>query len=314
MKLSDIQKLAKNIRLTEEELMKGSQTELIQKLGMEPGSFYQELEMDSRFVDTHQDTSWSSPTVNLHSHAFFEILFCRNTCGAEYLVGSERYRLQKGDIILVAPGVSHCPLLPEHMTEPYKRDVIWISTEFMDYLFQVFPTMQNYHPMYSTLLRTGGTNWESLGELFRNGVWEAKHKAPGWEMAVIGNTIHLLSLIFRAFMDDSTAPMKAEKPELLDRVLAYVETHLAEKITLPDIAARFWVSQSTISQLFRKKMGMSFYRYVTLRRLTEAQLLIPSGIPMDQVSIAVGFQDYSTFYRAFKAEYGISPAQYRKNH
>ena len=92
MKLSDIQKLAKNIRLTEEELMRGSQMELIQKLGMEPGSFYQELEMDSRFVDTHQDTSWSSPTVNLHSHSFFEILFCRNTCGAEYLVGCERYR------------------------------------------------------------------------------------------------------------------------------------------------------------------------------------------------------------------------------
>ena len=292
--------------------MKGSQTELIQKLGMEPGSFYQELEMDSRFVDTHQDTSWSSPTVNLHSHAFFEILFCRNTCGAEYLVGSERYRVQKGDIILVAPGVSHCPLLPEHMTEPYKRDVIWISTEFMDYLFQVFPTMQNYHPMYSTLLRTGGTNWESLGELFRNGVWEAKHKAPGWEMAVIGNTIHLLSLIFRAFMDNSTAPMKAEKPELLDRVLAYVETHLAEKITLGEIARQFYVSESTVSQTFRQKMGISFHRCVTQQRLIVAKSLISEGVSLEIVGQQVGFSDYSTFYRAFKQEYGINPRQYRK--
>ena len=93
-----------------------------------------------------------------------------------------------------------------------------------------------------------------------------------------------------------------------------MEAHLSEKITLPDVAARFWVSQSTISQLFRKKMGVSFYRYVTIRRLSEAQLLIQSGLPMDQVSISVGFQDYSTFYRAFKAEYGISPAQYRKTH
>ena len=312
MKLSDIQKLAKNIRLTEEELMRGSQMELIQKLGMEPGSFYQELEMDSRFVDTHQDTSWSNASVNLHSHSFFEILFCRNTCGAEYLVGSERYRLQKGDIVLVAPGVSHCPLLPEHMAEPYKRDVIWLSTEFMDFLIQTFPVLQNYHPLYSTLLRTADTNWESLGELFQNGVWEAKHKMPGWEVAVIGNTIHLLSLIFRAFMDKTTAHMKAEKPELLDRVLAFVETHLAEKITLGEIARHFYVSESTISQTFRQKMGVSFHRCVTQQRLIVAKTLISEGAPLEMVGQQVGFSDYSTFYRAFKQEYGINPRQYRK--
>ena len=312
MKLSDIQKLAKTIQLTEAELRKESHTELLQKLGMEPGTFYQELEMESRFVDTHQDTSWSNASVNLHSHSFFEILFCRNTCGAEYLVGSERYRLQKGDIVLVAPGVSHCPLLPEHMAEPYKRDVIWLSTEFMDFLIQTFPVLQNYHPLYSTLLRTAGTNWESLGELFQKGVWEAKHKMPGWEVAVIGNTIHLLSLIFRAFMDKTTAPMKAEKPELLDRVLAYVETHLAEKITLGEIARHFYVSESTISQTFRQKMGVSFHRCVTQQRLIVAKTLISEGAPLEMVGQQVGFSDYSTFYRAFKQEYGINPRQYRK--
>ena len=59
-------------------------------------------------------------------------------------------------------------------------------------------------------------------------------------------------------------------------------------------------------------MGISFYRYVTQRRLLESKLLIKSGMPMEQVSISVGFQDYSSFYRAFKAEFGQSPAQFRK--
>ena len=90
--------------------------------------------MESRFVDTHQDVSFTNTSVQLHSHSFFELICCRNSCGAEYLVGAERYRLQKGDIILIPPGVSHRPLLPDEMTEPYKRYVLWISQEFLNHL------------------------------------------------------------------------------------------------------------------------------------------------------------------------------------
>jgi AraC-like DNA-binding protein len=59
-------------------------------------------------------------------------------------------------------------------------------------------------------------------------------------------------------------------------------------------------------------MGISFYRCVTQRRLVESKKLIELGNTMEEISLAVGFQEYSAFYRAFKAEYGISPMQYRK--
>ena len=312
MKLSEIQKLMQRMAFPADTPRPKNQQEILQKLGLEPGSFYQELEMESRYVDTHRDVSWSNATVSLHSHSFYEILFCRNTCGAEYLVGTERYRLQKGDIILIAPGISHRPLLPEDMPEPYKRDVIWFSTEFMEALRQSFPYIQERRPAYSTLLRTGGTGWETLGDLFHNGVWESENKRPGWEVAVIGNTIQLVGLLYRAFVDHTTAPLKAEKPELLDQVLAYVEDHLSEKITLEEVARHFFVSQSTISQTFRQKLGVSFYRCVTQRRLITAKALIEQGVPLETVSQQVGFTDYSSFYRAFRQEYGISPRQYRK--
>ena len=312
MKLSEIRQLMQNLPYPVSAADQSQRHSLLRQLGIDPGALYQELEMESRFVDTHQDTSYSNANVQLHSHAFYELLYCCNTCGAEYLVGTERYRLQKGDIILIAPGISHRPMLPEHMAEPYKRYVLWISTEFMALLFQTFPFMQENRPPYSSLLRTGGTNWESLGGLFYNGVWESKQRHPGWEAALTGNTIHLLSLLYRAFMDHSTTPMKAEKPELLDRVLAYVEAHLSEKITLEEVAHHFFVSQSTISQTFRQKLGVSFYRCVTQRRLIAAKALIEKGTPLESVSHQVGFADYSSFYRAFRQEYGISPRQYRK--
>ena len=281
----------------------------LRAIGFELGRFYQELEMTSRYVDTHQDVSISNAQVSLHSHIFYEILCCQNTCDVEYLVGAERYRLKKGDVVIIPPGVSHRPLLPEHMTEPYRRDVMWLSQEFAASMPHLLPEGMASQPQ---LLRTAGTQWEFLADMFRNGVRESEQRRVGWEEAVLGNSIQVLVYIRRAMNDRTASPLRVEQPELLDRVLAYVEEHLAQKITLADVAKHFWVSQSTITQTFRNKMGVSFYRCVTQRRLIAAKALILQGLPLEQVNEKVGFTDYSTFYRAFKQEFGISPRQYRK--
>lgn len=106
-------------------------------------------------------------------------------------------------------------------------------------------------------------------------------------------------------------PDEAERPELLDKVTAYIEEHYAGHIAVRDIARKFYVSESSISHQFKQKMGISIYHYVTQRRLISAKNLISRGMPLEQVASQVGFADYSAFYRAFKQEYGISPRQYR---
>ena len=57
-------------------------------------------------------------------------------------------------------------------------------------------------------------------------------------------------------------------------------------------------------------MGVSVYRYITQRRLIAAKSLIGQKLPLEEISQQVGFSDYSTFYRAFKQEFGISPRQF----
>ena len=312
MKLSEIRNLRKNFPTDFSNQPHALDPDLLRTLGLEYGNLYQELEMDSPYVDTHQDISYSNSQFQFHSHSFYEILCCRNTCGAEYLIGTERYKLQKGDIILVPPDISHRPLLSEHLSEPYSRDVLWISTEFINQLLHNFPNIDYSNLTKPTLYRTAGTRWESICTLFRAGVLEADRCEVGWEALVMANTMSILIHLSRASQDINAKPLRAEKPELLDQVLAYIELHLSEKITLSEIAHQFYVSESTIAQTFRKKMDVSFYRCVTQRRLIAAKTLIEKGFSLESVSEQVGFSDYSSFFRAFKQEYGISPRQYRK--
>lgn len=311
MKLGELRRLTRAMSAMDGIQAHKEMERRMREAGLDPGSFYQELEMTSALVDTHRDISWSNAQLQLHSHSFYELLWCAECDGVEYLVGSERYRLRKGDLIFVPPGISHRPLLPEKMEKPYKRYVLWLSPRFMELYAGLYPGPFSDKQARPSMLRTGGTHWERLGELFLAGVRESEQQPDGWEAAVVGNTLTLLTRIKRATDAQSARPLQAEEPELLDRIMAYVEARYPEDVTLESVARESFVSESTVSHLVKEKLGVSFHRYLTQRRLIAAKTLIGQGLPLEQVAERCGFRDYSGFYRAFRQEYGISPRKFR---
>ena len=129
MKLSDVDRIAALLQQSGIDHSTVSPQELQQFLrekGLSAGNFYQELEMDSAYVDAHEDVSTSRDEVQLHSHTFHELLYCLSG-NLDYLVGTQRYRLHRGDIVIIPPGISHRPLFLGQLTEPYRRMVLWIS-------------------------------------------------------------------------------------------------------------------------------------------------------------------------------------------
>jgi len=63
--------------------------------------------------------------------------------------------------------------------------------------------------------------------------------------------------------------------------------------------------------MFQKHANLTFHEFLTKRRMVMADRIIREGIPLEQVGKLVGYQDHSTFYRAFRQYYGISPREYR---
>lgn len=283
----------------------------LKRLDINLSIIYQELEMSSHYVDSHLDISYGTTPVHLHSHSFFELMYCCSNSGVQYLIGTDRYRLQYGDIVIVPPGLGHRPLFPKELAEPYKRIVLWISPEFADHLRQIMMDDKMKQSKEPHLIRTQGTPWEFLEEYFVKGLEEAQNRHFGWQAALCGYTMQLIAQLSRANLENGSKFLKSEKPELLDDIVSYIERHLKDKITLADTAARFYVSESTISQTFQKKLYVSFYHYVTQRRLIAAKSMIQENIRLEELCEHVGFADYSSFYRAFKKEFGISPREYR---
>ena len=114
MKLDDLSRMSADI--CDDKAPK--QDRLRRKLearGVNWSDMYQELEMSHRYVDAYTHESMDGGHVPLHSHSFYELLYCRNSCGIEYLLGPDRYLLQRGDLVFAPPGVNHRPLLTNQL-------------------------------------------------------------------------------------------------------------------------------------------------------------------------------------------------------
>ncbi len=272
-------------------------------------NFYQEVEMDSELADAHRDISFTSAHVTQHSHRFLEIICCVQG-RLEYLLDTRRYQVRPGDVIIVPPGVTHLPILPDRMTSPYVRDVAWVSPVMLEYIRKMHPDFQGAdRPLVHS---TAGTGWEYLTRFFERNTRESETRAAGWEVCVYGNTVQLLVHLARAVKEFDACSSAAPRGDLLEKVLEYVRENMSGRITLTDTARQFHISESTLTHLFSHEMGMGFYRCVTQRRLAEAKNQIARGLSMEETGRNVGYSEYSAFYRAFRAEYGISPLQYRK--
>jgi AraC family transcriptional regulator len=99
----------------------------------------------------------------------------------------------------------------------------------------------------------------------------------------------------------------------LRRVLAYITDHLAQPITLADLAALVQMDQYHFLKVFRQAMGLTPHQYLLARRMEQAQALLKdSTMPITDVAFQVGFRTPSHFTWHFRRQTGVTPTAYRR--
>ncbi len=111
----------------------------------------------------------------------------------------------------------------------------------------------------------------------------------------------------------STAAMS--RRGLIRPVLAYIDRHRHEPISLAQVAAVAHVSPSRIRHVFKEVTGVGFKDYVTHVRLAEAKrLLLSTDLSVAEVASSVSYTNLSQFYKVFERSCSMSPAEYRRHY
>jgi AraC-like DNA-binding protein len=135
-------------------------------------------------------------------------------------------------------------------------------------------------------------------------------KEPLQKTAIESRMIAMLSQIHYLW---ST---KAVKPVVLDerirKVIMFLGENLQKTISLDDLSDRFLITKNHLNLLFKKTVGTTIKKYITVKRLGLVRQQILYGTRLSEAVYQAGFNDYSSFYRAYKSFYGSTPSELLK--
>jgi len=99
----------------------------------------------------------------------------------------------------------------------------------------------------------------------------------------------------------------------IGKAILYIEDNLDKKLLLEDIAQKAHFSPFHFHRLFSVVVGETLNNFITRKRIERAasHLMNKKNIPVTEVADRVGFTSLSSFSRAFKKFYGMSPIEFR---
>ena len=99
----------------------------------------------------------------------------------------------------------------------------------------------------------------------------------------------------------------------LEEVARYMEEHLDEPLSIPQLSRRALLSPTAFKAAFRQRFGLAVHAWLRQRRMERAaQLLRGSSLTVLEVAQSVGYSSGSQFSTAFRQRYGTSPGKFRK--
>ena len=122
-----------------------------------------------------------------------------------------------------------------------------------------------------------------------------------------GSVISVVSdCLARAQTDD------IRKAGRIAQVLRHMETNSEQIVSIADLANEAALSRYHFLRAFKRATGVTPHQWLLRKRLRNAaERLIISDAPITEIALDVGFDDLSNFIRSFRAEFGLSPRQYR---
>ena len=94
-----------------------------------------------------------------------------------------------------------------------------------------------------------------------------------------------------------------------ENLIKYINRNLMTISSLDEVCSEFYISKTHLNRKFKAITGSTVWDYITVKRLITAKDLLMNGWKPKDVSEKCGYSEYSSFYRAYKSHFGISPKE-----
>ncbi|MCX7711438.1 MAG: AraC family transcriptional regulator [Clostridia bacterium] len=266
----------------------------------------------------HMDCS-SQHILDCHWHDELEFLIV--TAGkATFQIGTSYYDLSAGQAVFVNSGDLHAGYPLDHSHCSYSAVVFSPDLLFSaghDMLQEKYITPFTQRKLETASCLKGDTLWEKevlkwIEEIFVINL----EKTYAYELETKARLYLILS---RLLADSKSAGQVSPysrndyKAERLKTVLDYIQTHYPNKIHLKDLASIISMSEGHFCRFFKQMLKKTPFDYLNHYRIQKAaKLLESSNKKIYEISLDVGFDNFSYFINIFKVHMGCTPSQYRQ--
>ena len=241
--------------------------------------------------------------MSRHCHAEYELHFIlQGSCTVD--VKTETVAFGAGEALLIAPGQYHCP----KNTSP---DIIHFAVGFF---MQEGAAQRDFFRRVSPCVKMPLT--EELRVLVEKMVRETNEKKLFWQDIVYTQYLQLLAEVFRTVVSTAPSEEKRDAEEVDPRLFLiddFFERNLTEYGTEELLAKQLNLSRRQLSRVLQTHYGMNFREKMCCSRMDRAGwLLRTTDLPVSAVGEAVGYMSETSFFKAFKQHYQMTPLAYRQ--
>ena len=245
--------------------------------------------------------------ADLQAHDFYEIY---------YLLKGERnifiedkiFTLSENSIVIIPP-------FHMHKTEggPYKRLNLYISGDLLDESEKKFLSACSAFFAFK-LEGPRNSMLTALTRPFLSSVGGEDVLRKKYSVAFAKILLYVLqSSNLTPLASSEAAPKSRTNKSVIMDVVAFINAHFRENITLDLLKKKFFISKNTLCKNFQEVMKCSVIEYCSAVRLNEAKhLLLTTKKSIEDVADSCGYSSANYFSLFFKSKTGISPSGYRK--
>ena len=254
--------------------------------------------------------------TDYHHHNFNKIVIFISG-DAQYIVEGKTYNLKPWDILLINKNEIHKCIASNKVS--YERLVIWIKNDIeeCDKHFKALTKCFDINKEMSTsLFRLKENSCNTVKNLVAK-ILKYNNTDNVYNIALRNSFfIQLLVILNKSYLKktnlDTTDDVFYDKTT--EQLISYINENLSSSLEIDVLSDKFELSKHYLMRKFKKQTGHSIHSYIIQKRLMYAIELMKDESCMYIIAEKAGFNEYSTFVRAFKKYYELSPKKYYENY